>query len=417
MNTTRPQEKSKAITAESTASAEEAIQKLARTTESIVSVDELRKLLVLGRPLRMKYGVDLTAPLLHIGHAVNLWMYRTLQELGHKVVFLLGDFTTQIGDPTGRSKTRPVLSAQEIEANAEEFLRQVRMVLIDDPAVFEIRRNSEWLSRMSASDLLSLLTSVTHDRLVSRDMFRKRIADGHPIYMHEMLYPILQGYDSVMLDADLTIVGTDQLFNEMMGRFFQEQAGKPPQVIMTSVVTPGTDGKEKQSKSIGNYIGLGHSPRDKFGRVMSIPDSLIEIYYRVYTEVPLVEIDRLVVDLSNDPMALKRSLAREIVARYHGHEMAHAEDEWFVSRFSRQEAPPDAPIVVVSEPRIQVLNLVKECMPGKTNSELRRLIEQGAVSIGDERLIEARAEIEIGIETIILRVGKRQWFRVQRKVD
>jgi tyrosyl-tRNA synthetase len=396
-----------------TESVEATIETLLRTSEEFHSLEEMKKLLGSGKQLRMKYGVDLTAPLLHTGHAVNLWMYRDLQELGHKVCFLLGDFTTSVGDPTGRSKTRPVLTADEIEANAQEFLRQVSMVLITDPEVFEVRRNSEWFSKMGTSQFLSLLSIVTHDRLIARDMFQRRIENKLPIYMHEMLYPILQGYDSVMLDADLTIVGSDQLFNEMMGRFFQERFGKAQQVIITSVLTPGIDGKEKQSKSLGNYIGLGHSPRDKFGRIMSIPDSLVAQYFKVYTKVEIAKIEEHLAGFKNDPMGLKRLLAREMVARYHGMEVAQGEDDWFTSTFSKREAPQDAPLVHVGAPSIELLKLLKLCMPDKSNSDLRRLVEQGAVSLHGERLSDIKAPIALSSDAGSLQVGKRQWFRVQ----
>lgn len=210
-------------------SVEAALSDLARTTEEVVTLQELRQLLLSGRRLRMKYGVDLTAPDLHLGHAVNLWLYRRLQELGHTVILLLGDFTTQIGDPTGRSQTRPVLPREAIQRNADALLGQALRILLDDDDVLEVRRNSEWNDRLSAKDLLSLLSSVTVDRLLSREMFRRRQEQGAEVYAHELVYPLLQGYDSYALQADLTIIGTDQLFNEMMGRWIQERLGQRPQ--------------------------------------------------------------------------------------------------------------------------------------------------------------------------------------------
>lgn len=263
---------------------------LERTIDQTFSLEEMHAKLRLKRPLRIKYGVDATAPFLHIGHAVNIWMMRELQEHGHIVVFLLGDFTTRIGDPSGKSETRKVIPREEIEANADEFLRQVSHILLTDSAVFEVRRNSEWYENMRLGDFMSLLSMVTHSKLIQRDMFQKRIQKGHEIHMHEMLYPILQGYDSVMLKSDLTIVGTDQLFNELMGRFYQEKLGQTPQVVITTKITPGTDGVEKQSKSIGNYIALTDAPRDKYGKVMSIPDSLIIPYLEIYTLVPVEKV-------------------------------------------------------------------------------------------------------------------------------
>lgn len=263
------------------------IERLRRTTDTIVGADDLRERLASGRQLRIKYGVDCTAPDLHLGHAVNLWMMRQLQDLGHRVVFLLGDLTTRVGDPTGRSETRPVLTPEQIDANAASFLEQVSLVLRTDPDVFEVRRNSEWYDAMSIAELLGLFGQVTQAQLMSRDMFRERVAAGREIGVHELVYPVLQAYDSFAMRSDLTIVGSDQLFNEQLGRVFQQRLGSPPQVVLTTTITPGIDGRAKQSKSLNNYIGLTDSPRDKFGKLMSIPDELVEAYARVYTELPL----------------------------------------------------------------------------------------------------------------------------------
>ncbi len=388
------------------------LKSLDRTTEETIGRQDLIERLCSGKKLRMKYGVDLTAPLLHIGHAVNLWMYRALQEQGHKVLFLLGDFTTTIGDPTGRSKTRPVLSKEEIEKNANEFLRQVSMVLLQDPEVFEVRRNSEWFAKMSAAELLSILSTVTHDRLISRDMFQRRIAEGASIAMHEMLYPVLQGYDSVMLESDLTIVGSDQLFNEQMGRFFQEKHGQAPQVLMTSVVTPGIDGKEKQSKSLGNYVGLGHSAREKYGRLMSIPDGLIESYLHVYTDISLEKIAQLKPEIESHPMKVKHLLAQSIVARYHGEQAALEEQAWFDSTFSQKNAPADAPVVNIGLERCDLLSALKKCDPSQSNSAWRRLIEQGGVSIEGVKQSDPGAELDIK-SCPMMKVGKLKWFQLK----
>ena len=242
-----------------------------RNIEECISLTQLEKKLSSKKQLLIKYGVDVTAPFLHLGHAVNLWMMRTFQEYGHKVIFLIGDFTTKIGDPTGRDTQRKLLSDEEMKLNAQEFIRQVSLVLLTDPEVFSIRRNSEWYDKMALSEFIELTSMVTHAKLIQRDMFQKRIENHREIFMHEMLYPLLQGYDSVMLKSDLTIVGSDQLFNELMGRFYQERFGQEPQIVITSRITPGIDGREKQSKSIGNYIALIDSPREKFGKIMSIP--------------------------------------------------------------------------------------------------------------------------------------------------
>ncbi|HOW12929.1 MAG TPA: tyrosine--tRNA ligase [Candidatus Pacearchaeota archaeon] len=393
---------------------QEVIDSFSRTTEEIFSLEELKKLFSSGRQLKMKFGVDVTAPDLHIGHAVNLWMYRKLQELGHKIIFLIGDFTTQIGDPTGKSRTRQIIPLEEIKKNAEAFIKQTKMVLHDDPNLIEIRRNSEWYDKLSAKELLSLMSMVTHDRLIAREMFRKRVQEGKEIYEHELVYPILQGYDSVMLQADLTIIGSDQLYNEMMGRFFQKRFGQVPQVIITTKITPGIDGKEKQSKSLGNYIGLAHSPREKFGRVMSIPDNLIVEYFKVYTEVPLEKIAQMEKDLPSDPMRFKLLLAKEIVQRYHGEKVAEEELQWFKKTFSEQQIPEEAPIISLGRQSANVFEILRRCFTfqEKSNSEIKRLIKQGAVKLGNRTVENQEEVVLLPADGIKLKVGKRNWFKI-----
>ena len=370
-----------------------------RTTDEIFTLEEFKQQLSLKRPLRIKYGVDVTAPFLHIGHAVNLWMMRELQDLGHKVIFLIGDFTTRIGDPTEKSETRPVIPEEEIEQNAKEFIRQVSLILRTDADVFEIRRNSEWFNRMNTSHFVSLLSMVTHARLISRDMFQDRIRANREIYMHELIYPILQGYDSVMIHSDLTIVGTDQLFNEMMGRFFQERLDQPPQVIITTKITPGIDGKEKQSKSLGNYIALEDNPRDKFGKIMSIPDNLIIPYLEVYTTVPLQEVTEIQSTLekgSINPRDAKLFLAEKIVERYHGTDIATQEREFFIKTFSEKETPMDIPETTFQEEQMEILHLVKVLLSDTSSSQCRRLIVQGAVKINGNPVRDFREVRKLG---------------------
>jgi tyrosyl-tRNA synthetase len=392
---------------------QELLESFARTTERMFAPEEFMKLLESERQLRIKYGVDVTAPYLHTGHAVNLWMMRQLQDMGHRVIFLIGDFTTRIGDPTGRELLRPVLPQEEIARNAEAFIEQAGMVLrFDDPDLLEIRRNSEWYSRMPAEELLHLFSMITHARLISRDMFQARIQQGRDIYMHELIYPVLQGYDSVELRADLTIIGSDQLFNEMLSRFYQERCGQAPQVIITTKITPGLDGKAKQSKSLGNYIGLGHSPREKFGRTMTLPDDLIITYLEVYTDVPLTGIARVRATLAEDPMRAKLFLAHEIVRRYHGAEVADREQEWFLQTFSSRKVPGDIPELQLAGGELSAFEIVKRFFgPRKSNSELRRLFQQGGVSLNGRRIVRPEEIVEVrqGDEW---RVGRRTWFRV-----
>ena len=389
------------------------LESFSRTSEEIFSLNEFEELLKSGKQIRIKYGVDVTSPFLHIGHAVNLWMMRELQELGHKVIFLIGDFTTQIGDPTGRSDTRPIIPREEIEKNAEEFIRQAKMVLrFDDPNLLEVRKNSEWFSEYSLADFLKLLAMVTHARLISRDMFQRRIEKQEDIYMHEMIYPILQGYDSYVLESDLTIIGSDQLFNEMLGRFYQQKLGQKPQVIITTKITPGIDGKAKQSKSLDNYIGLGHSSRDKFGRSMKIPDELIVDYLKIYTNVPMDEISRVEKEILSDPMKWKKFLAREILKRYHNEADVQNEQEWFENTFSKKITPDDIPVLEVDESQWVAIDLVKKHFDkSKSNSELRRLFKQGAVSLNDRKISTFDEKVDVVSEDVI-KVGKRTWFKV-----
>jgi len=340
-------------------------------------------------------------------------MMRAFQEEGHRVQFLIGDVTAGIGDPTGRDDARTVPSREEIDRNALEFERQAARILItDDPEVFETRRNSEWWSRTPSAELLSLLGEVTLSRLSSRDMFRRRAEAGGELRMHELCYPVLQGWDSVMLESDLTIVGTDQLFNEMMGRFFQERRGQRPQVIMTSRITPGLDGVRKQSKSLGNYIGLEESARDMFGKAMSLPDALIPDWMEVYTEIPMEEAARTRAALGSGglkPRDAKLALARALVALPHGEAAAAEESEWFVSAFSRREFPEDAPALAL-EGATRLDALVARARKSSL-AEARRLISQGAVELGGERVTDPSSEVRATPAGSRLCIGKRgRWL-------
>jgi tyrosyl-tRNA synthetase len=392
------------------------IDRLRRTTDAIIGEDDLRERLASGRPLRIKYGVDCTAPDLHLGHAVNLWMMRQLQDLGHQVVFLLGDLTTRVGDPTGRSETRPVLTPEEIDANASSFLEQVSLVLRTDPAVFEVRRNSEWYDGMRVAELLGLFAQVTQAQLMSRDMFRDRVAAGREIAVHELVYPVLQGYDSFAMRSDLTIVGSDQLFNEQLGRHFQQRLGAPPQVVITTTITPGIDGRAKQSKSLNNYIGLTDSPQDKFGKLMSIPDSLVEPYARVYTELPLDTVAALESAAAHGgPQArdAKLRLAAAVVTRYHGAGTAKAELDAFKRTFSERSQPDDIPEVVVPGAAATALDLLRAARPDDSKSELRRLIRQGAVTINGIRTDDPLGTVDLSTD-VVIKSGARTWHRIRR---
>jgi tyrosyl-tRNA synthetase len=388
---------------------------LQRTAADIITADDLRTKLASNRQLRIKYGVDVTAPFLHIGHAVNMWAMREMQQAGHKVVLLIGDFTTRIGDPTGRSATRPVIPPGQIDRDAEAFVAQASRVLLTDPAVLEIRRNSEWWAPMRLEAFLNLLAQVTHARLIQRDMFQARIAEGSEIRVHELLYPILQGYDSCELDSDLTIVGTDQHFNELMGRFFAERLGGSPQVVITTELTPGIDGRAKQSKSLGNYIALSDSARDMFGKAMRLPDHLATMYLRHYTMVPLGEIATMESEMRAgqlNPMDAKRKLGRALVERYHSAAEAVAEDEWFSRVFSRGFVPDDVPTVAIADPNRTLLEVLSRCLPGQSNTALRRLITDGSVRLGGQRKLTDPDQRHALSSGDVVRVGKRRWFRI-----
>ncbi|MBZ2198081.1 tyrosine--tRNA ligase [Occultella gossypii] len=386
---------------------------LGRTTDQIFGHTDLIDRLASGRPMRIKFGVDCTAPDLHLGHAVNLWMMRYLQDLGHVVVFLLGDTTTRIGDPTGRNQTRPVLTPDEIETNAQAFLRQVTMVLRDDPEVLEVRRNSEWFGEMAIADLVSELSLVTHAQLIARDMFKARISASQEIGVHELIYPVLQGYDSVALGSDLTIVGSDQLFNETVGRELQAKHGQRPQTVKTSTITPGLDGGAKQSKSLNNYVALAHSPSEKFGRLMTLQDDLIGAWARVYTDLP----DAVVEELESRARQggagsrdAKLDLAEAIVARYHGSAASGRARTEFTRVFSGSGLPDDVPHLTVS-PTSTVLEIVIAARPQLSRNAARRLIADGAVSLDSSPLRDGGARP--GISTgAILKVGRRNWFEV-----
>ena len=384
-----------------------------RSVEEVIKKDELQKLLESGRKLRIKYGVDVTATILHLGHAVNLWKMREMQEYGHKVIFLIGDFTTKIGDPTGRLETRKKISTPDINKWAKSFIKQVGKILRTDKKVFEVRRNSEWYKKMSAEKLLDLLSFSTHARLIERDMFQKRIAENKEIALPELIYPILQGYDSAMLKSDLTIIGSDQLFNEGMGRLLQEKFGQPPQVLVTTSITPGLDGKGKMSKSLGNYIGLEDSAEDKFGKIMSIPDSLVISYLMVYTDVSLEEIGEEEKKLKEggNPMGVKLFLATAVTKRYHGVKIAQQEKERFLKTFSQKKTPEKMPTIKLAYGLHDPIEILLKTGLVSSKSEARRLIGQGAVDIDGRALTSPVEKIEIK-KGVVIKIGKRKFIRV-----
>ena len=398
-------------------STEKLLTDISRLVDEVISLEELKTLLNSGKKLTIKYGVDCTAPFLHLGHAVNLWVMRRFQDEGHKVVFLIGNFTSRIGDPTGKSQTRKVLTPEEIENSASEFIKQVSSVLItDNPEVFEIRRNAEWYDCMSLGDFLNLCSMTTHAKLISREMFKNRIKNDMDIHIHELLYPILQGYDSVMLDSDLTVVGSDQLFNEMMGRFYQERFGQTSQIVMTTKITKGLWGEEKQSKSIGNFVALNDTSKDKFGKIMKLDDDRIVDWMKVYTDIPLEQIAKIEKEMQNgslNPKDAKVILAHAVVERYHGKEVADMEQKAFENTFSKKIFPSDAKVVTIASQSLEIIDLLMECLDeDMSKSQLRRLIRQGAVQLNGEKLIDESATVSLEKGENQLKVGKRNFFKV-----
>lgn len=378
---------------------------LGRNIDQIITEEDFWRKIRSGRKLRIKHGVDPTNPLLHLGHAVNYWKMRELQEMGHKVVFLVGDFTAQIGDPTGRARTRTDLSQDLAEKNAEKYLEQATKILLNKPELLEVRRNSEWYGKMRLADFLALAKKITHSRLIERDMFQRRIKNIEEIYVHELLYPILQGYDSVVIKSDLTIIGSDQLFNELVGRHYQAAFRQEPQSIMTTVITPGLDGKEKMSKSLGNYIAILDSERDKFGKIMNVPDKLVYQYFVVYTRLSVEEIAQI----TKLPMFdAKKRLAFEIVKLYHGDKIAKTELNYFEKTFSQKNIPQDLEIVNAEKGEKWVDFLARNKL-AKSKAEAKRLIGEGGVDFDGEKVAKSGGQITKGGTA---RIGKHRFIRI-----
>jgi len=364
-----------------------------------------------GRPLVVKFGADPSAPDLHIGHAVVINKLRAFQRLGHTVVFLIGDFTGMIGDPSGKSKTRKALSREEVLANAETYKTQIFKLL--DPERTVIRFNSEWFAPMPIDEFMRLTSRYTVARLLERDDFQKRYREQSPITMMEMLYPLIQGYDSVALQADVELGGRDQTFNLLVGRTLQEAYGQEAQVILTMPILEGTDGEQKMSKSLGNYIGVCDSPRDIFGRTMSIPDGLILRWFRLATDLPAAEIDGMEAALAagENPALLKRRLGRELVRLYHDVAAARAAEEEFDSLFRQGGVPEDVEVRLLAAP-VLLVDLLLEAGLAGSKGEARKLMRQGAVSLDGLKLVDELARLEPAAGDRVLKVGKRRFLKL-----
>lgn len=384
-------------------------------TADIVPAEALLTKLESGRVLRIKLGVDPTAPDLHLGHAVPLRKLRQFQDLGHQVVLIIGDFTALIGDPSGRSSTRPALTREQIDENASTYIEQAYRIL--DPARTEMRRNSEWLGELDFEGVLRLTSRFTVARILERDDFQKRYREGIGISLHELLYPMAQAYDSVAIQADVELGGTDQLFNLLAGRELMEKMGMEPQVCLTLPLLEGTDGVQKMSKSYGNYVGLTDEPAQMFGKMMSIPDELMVKYYRLCTGLGVDEVDGIEAGLSDGtlhPNVTKRRLAREIVALYHGEQEAAGAEEAFDRVFKAHELPDDIPEVQVPlEASVHLPALLSLAGLVQSNGEGRRMIDQGGVKIDGEPVAATTYDLDRdAIEGRVIQVGKRRFARI-----
>ncbi len=381
--------------------------------ELLVEADFVRKLArseSTGQPLRIKLGLDPTAPDLHLGHTVVLNKMRQLQDLGHTVIFLIGDFTAMIGDPSGRNATRPPLTREQIEANAKTYFEQASLVL--DAAKTEIRYNSEWCDPLGARGMIQLASRYTLARMLERDDFTKRYKGGIPISVHELLYPLMQGYDSVALKSDLELGGTDQKFNLLVGRELQKEYGQEPQCILTMPLLEGLDGVEKMSKSKGNYVGITDSPADMFGKLMSISDTLMWRYFELLSSLSLDEIGglRAACEAGRNPRDVKVQLAGEMTARFHGAAAAQSAREGFESRFSKGALPEDLEEVSVSGAPIGIGQLLREAGLVASGSEAMRNVEQGGVRIDGDKVSDKGLKLGAGI--YVVQVGKRRAARV-----
>jgi tyrosyl-tRNA synthetase len=386
---------------------------LSRGVDEILLTADLERKLARGRPLRVKAGFDPTAPDLHLGHTVLINKMRQFQQFGHEVIFLIGDFTSLIGDPSGRNTTRPRLTPEQVQENARTYEQQIYKILDRERTVIDF--NSRWMSGMSAVGLIELAAKHTVARMLERDDFSKRYRSGQPIAIHEFLYPLVQGYDSVALKADVELGGTDQKFNLLVGRQLQEAHGQEPQVVLTMPLLEGLDGVQKMSKSLGNYVGITEPPAEMYGKLMSISDELMWRYFDLVSARSSAEIARLreQVATGRNPRDVKFELAGEIVERFHNKTAAEAAHAEFVGRFQRGQAPADLRRVTVEADAagIKIANLLKEAGLAQSTTAAYRLIEQGGVRIDGEKLSDAALALRPGA-THVIQVGKREFAQV-----
>ncbi len=387
------------------------LQTIKRGTDKIIGEDQLRERLHSGRPMRVKLGVDPTRPDLTFGHMVVFNKLRQFQDMGHEAVLIIGDYTARIGDPSGRSSTRPVLSPEEIAENAKTYLAQAFMLL--DEKRTTVYYNSQWLEKMTFAEVLNLTRQMTVARMLERDDFAKRYAEGVPISIVEFLYPLIQGYDSVQLRADVELGGSDQLFNMLVGRHLQKEAGQQEQIVITMPLLVGLDGHKKMSKSMGNYIAFNDSAKDMFGKIMSIPDNVMWDYYELLLEV---DNETLARHKAEHPMAAKKNLACSLVSMFHSMEAAKHELEQFEKVFSQHKLPDDMPVFEWSKiavgDNLSLTELISASGLFESKSEVRRLIEQGAVRINEERCADPKLRLSPPSDHFIVQAGKRVFFKI-----
>ena len=386
---------------------------LTRGVDEVIVADDLRKKLLSGERLRVKFGADPTSPDLHLGHSVVLRKLKQFQDLGHEVVFIIGDYTAKIGDPSGKSKTRPMLTDEEIKKNAKTYLEQVGKILNVKKA--EVRFNSEWFKDFNLAEIIRLAARFTVARMIERDDFSKRLKEGVDIGVHELLYPIMQAYDSIQVQADVELGGTDQKFNLLAGRDLQRKLGTREQDILTVPLLVGLDGKQKMSKSLGNCVALVEKPEDMYGKLMSIPDELILSYFTLLSDLlsdELKQVGRQYENPAANPRDLKMRLAREIVKMYHGAEEATVAENRFVQLFQRHKIPDEIPLHKISAANINILDLLVEVGFVESRGEARRLVTEGAVKIGGEVVKDILVDIVPGRDGVLVQKGKRSFVKI-----
>ena len=386
---------------------------LTRGVEEVIGRDRLEKRLLAGEKLRVKLGVDPTSPDLHLGHAVVLWKLKQFQDAGHQIILIIGGATAKIGDPSGRDQTRPMLSMEQIEKNAKTYLKQAQKIL--DVRKCEMHNNDEWFSKFGFDDFIHLAAKFPLARILERDDFANRLKAGLEIQTHEILYPMMQAYDSIMVKADVEIGGTDQKFNLLAGRDLQRKMGVSEQDVMTLPILVGLDGIKKMSKSLGNYVGLAEAPEEMYGKIMSIPDSLLWHYFELCTKIPAGEIEKMKKKVKEgaNPRDYKMHLAREIVSIYQSPNEAKKAEENFIKVFQKKEAPEEIKSVKLKVKSLNIVDLLIEVKLAQSKSEVRRLIEQGGIKVDNKVVKDPKIEIAIPEDGVLIQKGKRHFVRVR----